>query len=123
MSKDNAKLLGPFRGRNKIHSSNEIYQFYQGVLFLFKILYKRKMYPLPKQFQLSSLPQFYFCVDICNYALKKTSMKKNVFFRALPESPKPPPLTPIWATWSFFSDVKIQDLKVTWGRGGSYIKT
>ena len=28
--------------------------------------------------------------------------KKNVFFRALPESPKPPPLTPIRATWSFF---------------------
>ena len=49
------------------------------------------MYPLPKQFQLSSLPQFYFCVDICNCALKKTSMKKNVFFRALPESPKPQP--------------------------------
>ena len=35
--------------------------------------------------------------------LGKTSMKKNVFFRALPESPKlPPPLTPIWATWSSF---------------------
>ena len=28
--------------------------------------------------------------------------KKNVFFRALPESPNPPPLTPIRATWSFF---------------------
>ena len=28
--------------------------------------------------------------------------KKNVFFRALPELPNPPPLTPIWATWSFF---------------------
>ena len=40
--------------------------------------------------------------------------KKNVFFRALPESPKPPrPLTPIRATWSFFSEVKIQDLKVS----------
>ena len=32
--------------------------------------------------------------------------KKNVFFWALPESPKPPPMTPIQATWSFFSDVK-----------------
>ena len=39
--------------------------------------------------------------------------KKNVFFRALPESPKHPPLTPIRATWSFFSEVKIQDLKVS----------
>ena len=29
-------------------------------------------------------------------------LKKNVFFRALPESPKPPPMTPIRATWSFF---------------------
>ena len=28
-------------------------------------------------------------------------MKKNVFFRALPESPKPP-LTPIRATWFSF---------------------
>ena len=29
--------------------------------------------------------------------------KKNVFFRALPESPNPPPpLTPIQATWFFF---------------------
>ena len=34
--------------------------------------------------------------------LGKTSMEKNVFFRALPELPNPPPLTPIWATWSFF---------------------
>ena len=29
-------------------------------------------------------------------------MKKNVFFRALPELPNPPPMTPIWATWSSF---------------------
>ena len=28
--------------------------------------------------------------------------KKNVFFQPLPESPKPPSLTPIRATWSFF---------------------
>ena len=28
--------------------------------------------------------------------------KKKVFFRALPELPKPPPMTPIWATWSSF---------------------
>ena len=30
-------------------------------------------------------------------------LKKNVFFRALPELPKSPPMTPIRATWfSFF---------------------
>ena len=29
-------------------------------------------------------------------------MKKKVFFRALPELPNPPPMTPIWATWSSF---------------------
>ena len=39
--------------------------------------------------------------------------KKNVFFRALPELTNPPPLTHIRATWSFFSDVKIQYSKVT----------
>ena len=41
--------------------------------------------------------------------------KKNVFFRALPESPKPPPphLTPIRQLGPFFSEVKIQDLKVS----------
>ena len=43
--------------------------------------------------------------------------KKNAFFRALPKLPKPPPLTPIRATWSFFSDIKIQNLKVTCGEG------
>ena len=33
----------------------------------------------------------------------KASMEKNVFFRALPELPKPlPPMTPIRATWSSF---------------------
>ena len=39
--------------------------------------------------------------------------KKNIFFRALPELPKPPPMTPIRATWSSFSEVEIQDLKVS----------
>ena len=36
----------------------------------------------------------------------RAAAEKNVFFWALPESPKPPPMTPIRATWSFFSDVK-----------------
>ena len=39
-------------------------------------------------------------------------MKKNVFFRALPESPKPPPLTPIRATWSSFFYAKNDVLRV-----------
>ena len=43
-------------------------------------------------------------------------MKKNVFFRALPELPKPPPHDPNSGNLVlFFPDVKIQDLKVTWG--------
>ena len=38
-----------------------------------------------------------------NHISEHINRKKNVFFRALPESPKPlPPLTPIRATWSFF---------------------
>ena len=49
-------------------------------------------------------------------ALGKTSIeKKNVFFRALPELPKPRP--PSWPQFGqlgpFFSEVKIQDLKVS----------
>ena len=39
--------------------------------------------------------------------------KKTFSFGHCPNPPPPPPLTPIRATWSFFSDVKIQDLKVT----------
>ena len=35
--------------------------------------------------------------------------KKNVFFRALPESPNPPPDP---NSGNFFSEVEIQDLKV-----------
>ena len=46
-----------------------------------------------------------------------TGQQWNVLSQALPESPKPPPLTPIRATWSYFSEVKIQDLKVTCGEG------
>ena len=38
--------------------------------------------------------------------LREDINKKNVFFRALPESPNPHPLTPIRATWSSFLDVK-----------------
>ena len=51
--------------------------------------------------------------DIDGYLREDINTKKNVFFRALPESPNPPPLTPIRATWSFFLEVKIQDLKVS----------
>ena len=49
---------------------------------------------------------------------EEINWKKNVFFRALPEFPNPPPLTPIWETWSFFLDVKIQDLKKGWQKCG-----
>ena len=51
-----------------------------------------------------------------------TGQQWKVLSQALPESPKPPPLTPIRATWSYFSDVKIQDLKVTCGEGGEIYK-
>ena len=45
-------------------------------------------------------------------------LKKNVFFRALPELPNPPPPDPnLGNLVLFFPDVKIQDLKVTWGEG------
>ena len=41
-------------------------------------------------------------------------LKKNVFFRALPELPKPPPHDPnLGNLVLFFSEVKIQDLKVS----------
>ena len=45
-------------------------------------------------------------------------MKKNVFFRALPELPKPPHDPNSGNLVLFFPDVKIQYLKVTWGEGG-----
>ena len=41
-------------------------------------------------------------------------LKKNFFFRALPELPKPPPPSPQFGQLGpLFSDVKIQDLKVS----------
>ena len=53
---------------------------------------------------------------------------KKRFLSGIARFTYPPPRTPIRATWSFFSDVKIQDLKVTWkrfaknlGRGWRYI--
>ena len=40
--------------------------------------------------------------------------KKKRFLSGIARIPQPPPpLTPIQATWSFFSDVKIQDLKIS----------
>ena len=41
-----------------------------------------------------------------SYLREDINRKKNVFFRALPESPKPPPLISIQATWSSFFYVK-----------------
>ena len=50
---------------------------------------------------------------ICN-AMGRGQRQKNVFFRALPESPKPPPPSPQFGQLGpLFSDVKIQDLKVS----------
>ena len=53
-----------------------------------------------------------FHTTLCS-TFGKTSIQKKRFFGPCPNHLTPPPLTPIWATWSFFSDVKIQDLKVT----------
>ena len=50
--------------------------------------------------------------------------KKTFSFGHCPNHLTPPPLTPIRATWSFFSDVKIQKIckKVGWeGGAGKYI--
>ena len=46
---------------------------------------------------------FFPCSEFLSFFIKgRPQLKKNVFFRALPESLKPPPLTPIRATWSSF---------------------
>ena len=52
----------------------------------------------------SSLKQFNRYLYYLYFSSKgRPQLKKNVFFRALPESPKPPPpMTPIRATWSSF---------------------
>ena len=57
--------------------------------------------------------------DMLQYVrVREDIRRKSVFFRTLPESPKPPPPWPQFGQLGpFFSDVKIQDLKVTWGEG------
>ena len=48
---------------------------------------------------------FYVMIHVSKFVSKGSGqLKKNVSFRALPELPKkkPPPMTPIRATWSFF---------------------
>ena len=58
--------------------------------------------------------EFVFAVFVISFqVLGKPSIKKNVFFRALSESPNPPPDPNLGNLVLFFSDVKIQDLKVT----------
>ena len=52
-------------------------------------------------------------VKIKHSMLGKTSIKKNVFFRALRELPDPPPSPQFGQLGPLFSDVKIQDLKVS----------
>ena len=56
------------------------------------------------------------CLPKYRNAKGRGQLKKNVFFRALPELPKPRPPGPNSGNLVLFSDVKIQDLKVTWGR-------
>ena len=48
-------------------------------------------------------PFLHFCLAyLVSCSEGRHQLKKNVFFWPLPESPKPPPMTPIRATWSFF---------------------
>ena len=54
-----------------------------------------------------------------NHLRKDINRKQTFSFRHCPNNLTPPPLTQIRAT--FFSDIKIQDLKVNVGRGGKYI--
>ena len=52
--------------------------------------------------------------DAIFIAKGRPQLKKNVFFRALPESPKPPPPWPEFGQLGpLFSEVEIQDLKVS----------
>ena len=43
-----------------------------------------------------------YCIEKTLRLREGINEEKNVFFRALPELPKPPPMTPIRATWSSF---------------------
>ena len=55
-----------------------------------------------------------YTLQEASYKGRDQLKKKNVFFRALPELPKPPPHDPILGNLVlFFSEVKIQDLKVS----------
>ena len=63
--------------------------------------------------RLTFLRLFFWLFDV----REEVNRKKNVFFRALPESPKPPPWPQFGQLGPFFSDVKIQDLKVTCREG------
>ena len=56
----------------------------------------------------------YYALQVFHYK-GRHQQKKTFSFGHCPNHLNPPPLTPIWTTWSFFLDVKIQDLKVTWG--------
>ena len=57
--------------------------------------------------------EFLFAVFVISFqVLGKDSIKKTFSFGHCPNH-LTPPLTPIRATWSYFSEVNIQDLKVS----------
>ena len=74
---------------NFVHRDH-IFKIYDGHFFIFKGFH-----------QLNKIQAFTFI--ILEILREEINWKKNIFFRALPELPKPPPpMTPIRATWSSF---------------------
>ena len=83
-------------------------------MFFFKDILDRLQTIL---FSILSLPvqqSAYLLVFTNDYYVREDiNTKKTFSLGHCPNHLNPPLLTPIRATWSFFSDVKIEDLKVT----------
>ena len=60
-------------------------------------------------------------MHMCGLCLREDLNKKNVFFRALLESPKPPPWPQFGQLGPFFRTSKFKIWKSLVGRGGRYI--